>query len=285
MSSSYTNIIVKPSGQACGAEVTNLDLTQPLDDATIADIRKAWLEHHVLYFPDQAMSDTDLERFTLCFGPYSEDPFVQPIDGHEHIIAIQRNADETASIFADVWHTDWSFQQQPPAGTCLFGITIPPVGGDTHFINQNQVLTQMPAELRAKLEGKMAVHSAVAGYSPEGLYGDADTDKTRSMKVVVSDEAYATQTHPIITVHPESGIESIYGCFGYIIDVENMDKDDSMTLLGELYEWQTRPEFQYCHKWQKNTLIMWDNRTVLHKANGGYDGHDRLLHRTTIGNR
>ena len=277
------NIIVTPSGQACGAEVTGIDLTHPLDATTIAEIRSAWLEHHVLSFPKQAMSSEDLERFTLYFGPYSEDPFIQPIAGHEHIIAIARDADETASIFADVWHTDWSFQENPPAGTCLFGITIPPIGGDTHFINQHQVLTDMPAELRAKLEGKSAIHSAVAGYSPDGLYGDSDKDSKRSMNIISSESAYATQTHPIIRTHPESGIESIYGCFGYIIGIEGATPEEDMNILGALYDWQTRLEFQYCHKWQANTLVIWDNRTVLHKANGGYDGHARLLHRTTIG--
>ena len=133
-----------PSGQACGATVRGVDLTRPLDPGTIAEIRKAWLGHQVLAFPDQKMTDEDLERFTQYFGPFGDDPFIAPIAGHPHIIAVQRAADETAPIFAESWHTDWSFQQRPPAGTCLFGITIPPKGGDTLFANQYMELEQMP---------------------------------------------------------------------------------------------------------------------------------------------
>ena len=116
---------VRPSGQCCGATVTGIDLATALDAATVAGIRAAWLEHHVLAFPDQALTDDDLERFTLCFGPFGEDPFVAPIAGREHVIAIRRDAGETAPLFAENWHTDWSFQERPPAGTCLYGITIP----------------------------------------------------------------------------------------------------------------------------------------------------------------
>ena len=104
------SLTIEPSKQACGARVTGIDLTQPLDTSAVAAIRAAWLEQHVLSFPDQAMNDDDLERFTLYFGPFGDDPFIAPIDGREHIIAVKREADETSPIFAEVWHSDWSFQ-------------------------------------------------------------------------------------------------------------------------------------------------------------------------------
>ncbi len=122
---------ISPSGQACGAEVTGVDLTQALSANSIAAIRSAWLEHHVLSFPNQAMNDDDLERFTRYFGDFGHDPFFDPIEDRKHIAAIRRDADEKSPLFAENWHSDWSFQAQPPAGTCLLGITIPPVGGDT----------------------------------------------------------------------------------------------------------------------------------------------------------
>jgi len=276
------NIEVTPSGQACGASVTGVDLTQPLSESEISEIRKAWLEHHVLAFPDQAMSDDDLERFTLYFGPFGDDPFIAPIEGRDHIIAVKRDADETSPIFAEAWHTDWSFQKTPPAGTCLFGIKIPPEGGDTLFTNQHKALDEMPEELRMKLEGKMAIHSAVNAYSKKGGYGDSDVEN-RSMDIRPSDEAEATQTHPIIRAHPETGRLGIYGSAGYIIGFEDMDTQTGAELMFELYHWQTRHEFQYRHKWEPNMLLMWDNRSLLHMATGGYKGHARLLHRTTIG--
>lgn len=274
-------IEITPSGQACGASVTGVDLTAPLTETGAADIRAAWLEHHVLAFPDQVMSDDDLERFTLSFGPFGDDPFIAPIEGRDHIIAVKRAADETAPIFAEAWHTDWSFQENPPAGTCLYGITIPPQGGDTLFANQHLALEKMPDELRRKLEGKTAIHSAKRAYAKDGAYGDADNG--RSMDIRPSAEAETTFEHPIIRAHPETGREAIFGSIGYIMGFKDMDEASSMALLVDLYQWQTKHEFQYRHKWQKNMLVMWDNRSLLHMATGGYKGHDRLLHRTTIG--
>lgn len=277
-------IEVRASGQSCGARVTRVDLSAPLDPATVAEIRAAWLEHHVLAFPDQSLSDDDLERFTLAFGPFGDDPFVAPIPGREHVIAIRRAADETAPLFAENWHTDWSFQARPPDGTCLYGITIPPHGGDTLYANQHAALDAMPAELRERLERRMAIHSARGGYAPSGLYGDADR-AARSMDIRPSDDALATQLHPIIRNHPETGRPGIFGCIGYIIAVDGLPDDESGALLFDLYQWQTRDEFVYRHEWEPGMLVMWDNRSVLHKATGGYDGYDRLLHRTTIGAR
>jgi taurine dioxygenase len=277
-------LTVTPSGQACGATVTGVDLTCPLDDATGAASRAAWLDHHVLAFPGQPMSDDDLERFTLYFGPFGEDPFIAPIPGREHIIAVERAADEKAPIFADVWHTDWSFQKTPPAGTCLYGITIPPLGGDTLFSNQHRVYEALPANLRDRLEGKQAIHSARRGYGKDGLYGEGDAED-RSMRILSSDDAQATQLHPILRKHPETGRPGVFGCFGYIIGIDGMREDDANALLVELYGWQDREEFRYRHTWAPNELLMWDNRSVLHKSTGGYDGHARRLHRTTIGAR
>ena len=107
---------VEPSGGACGARIIGLDLSQPLDGATIAAVRAAWLKHHVVAFPDQHMSDDDLERFTLAFGGFGDDPFFAPIAGRQHIAAIRREADEQSPLFAENWHSDWSFQARPPAG-------------------------------------------------------------------------------------------------------------------------------------------------------------------------
>jgi hypothetical protein len=108
------SIIVTPSGQACGATVTNVDLSQHLSPATVGEIRAAWLAHHVVAFPNQSLSDDDLERFSQYFGEFGEDPFIAPIPNREHIIAVKRMAQETAPIFAESWHTDWSFQKTPP---------------------------------------------------------------------------------------------------------------------------------------------------------------------------
>ena len=279
------SVQVTSSGQACGAQVSGVDLTAPLHEDEVARLRDAWLEHHVLVFPNQCIDDDDLERFTLYFGPFGTDTFFGPIPGRDHIAAIRRNADETLPLFAEAWHTDWSFQEKPPQGTCLRSVTIPPTGGNTLFANQHAALDAMPRGLRQQLEGKQAIHSAKLPYSPNGAYGNADKKAGRSMDIQASEEAFKEQRHPIIRPHPETGRMGVFGAFGYMIGIEGMDNEEAIALLRELYAWQTQPEFQFRHTWEPDMLVMWDNRSVLHAATGGYEGHTRVLHRTTIGAR
>lgn len=276
------SITVISSGQACGAQVRGLDLSQPLAGAEIAEINRAWAEHHILSFPDQDLSDDDLERFAQYFGTLGDDPFFRPIEGRRYIAAIARYADETSPIFAESWHSDWSFKAHPPIGTCLMGITIPPQGGDTLFANQHLAYERMPESLQQRAEKLQAVHSAVLAYSPDGLYGKPDPEVKSGMQPIISDEARKTQSHPLVITHPDNGRKAIYGCMGYTIGIEGMDEVAAEELLRELHAWQTKEECVYRHQWQPNMLIMWDNRSVLHAATGGFEGFDRLLHRTTI---
>jgi len=275
-------LTITPTGESCGAEVTGVDLSLPLENSVLSEIRAAWLKHHVLVFPNQAITDQQLENITQAFGRFSDDPYFVPMEGSDHVVALTRSANETAPVFAESWHTDWSFQENPPIGTCLYSITIPPVGGDTGFINQHKALAEMPEELRARLQGKKAMHSAGVAYAPDGMYGEREKDSDRTMKILYSEDAREVQPHEFIKVHEENGMESLFGCLGYIMGVQDMEPDEAKSLILDLYQWQTRPEFQYTHKWKENMLVIWDNRSVLHKANGGYDGYDRELHRTTV---
>lgn len=273
---------ITPTGQACGARVAGIDLSQPLDIDTISSIRSAWLEHHVLAFPEQKLSDDDLVRVTNYFGNVGEDPYFVPISKKTPVVALIRRADEQAPVFAENWHTDWSFKQHPPIGTCLYSLVVPPIGGNTGFANQQMALAQMPDDLRQRLENKIALHSAAAAYGPDGTYGEKDQGNDRSMKILFSEQANKSEPHPIIAKHPESGAETIFGTVGYIHTILGLEPEESRQLIMDLYAWQTKEEFQYTHVWEPNMLVMWDNRSVLHKANGGYDGHARELHRLTI---
>lgn len=269
-----------PSGQACGASIVGIDLTKPLGNDQVSSIRAAWLEYHILSFPNQAMSDDDLERFTQYFGNFGVDPFFKPIAGRTNIAAIRRDANEKSPLFAENWHSDWSFQANPPAGTCLLGLTIPPIGGNTLFANQHAAYDAMPADMREYWQDKIAIHSAQLAYAPTGAYGDNDAG--RSMDIVPDESAFETQEHPIIRAHPETGRLGLFSCFGYIIAIKDVPQSEAQSKLMELYIWQSKEEFIYSHKWDADMLIMWDNRSLLHCATGGYEGHDRLLHRTTI---
>jgi len=273
---------VEPSGASCGATIRGVQLNQLLSDDLVAEIRAHWLEHKVVAFPDQQLTPAQLVGFSEQFGEIGEDPFFGHIDEHPQVAAIQRNADETTSIFAEFFHSDWSFMPVPPAATALYGITIPPVGGDTLFADQVAAYEQMPDDLRARVEDLTAVHSAALGYAPDGAYGKADQEQGRSMKILPSERALETCEHPLVRTHHETGKRALFSSAAYIKGFVGLEKEEGDALLMELYAHQSQPKFVYAHRWQANMLVMWDNRSVLHAATGGYDGYDRLLHRTTI---
>jgi taurine dioxygenase len=272
-----------PQTAACGAIVQGVDLARALSDEEIAAIRALWLEQQVLAFPDQPMEIADIERFARTIGPYGVDPYFDPIAGHPHVAQIRREADEKTPIFAETWHSDWSFLAHPPAATVLYGNVIPPVGGDTLFANQYAAWDALSPAMKALLKDKHGIHSARRGYSRQGMYGEKDTG--RSMAIRYSDSALATQLHPIARVHPETGRIALYVSMGYTIGIDGMPDAEAAPLLMELFQHQSKPEFIYRHRWSPNMLVMWDNRCVVHAATGGYQGYQRLLHRITVADR
>ncbi|MEQ1641050.1 MAG: TauD/TfdA family dioxygenase, partial [Novosphingobium sp.] len=213
-------------------------------------------------------------------GDFGEDPFFAPIAGRKNIAAIRREADEQSPLFAENWHTDWSFQARPPSGTCLNAVTIPPCGGDTLYANQHMAWEALPASRQAELADLVAIHSARLAYAPDGSYGIRD--KGRSMDIRPDESARATQTHRLVPAHPETGRCGFYSTLGYIVGIEGLPENEALPLLLELQKWQSDERFVYTHAWEPGMLVLWDNRSVLHKATGGYDGHRRELHRTTI---
>lgn len=271
---------VTPSGGPCGAMVEGLDLRQPISANLAAELRRHWLEHQVLAFPDQPIDDDGLEAFARAFGEFGEDPFIAPIPGRRHVLEVRREPDETAPLFAETWHSDWSFLAKPPSGTILHGRVIPPVGGDTLFSNQYAAYEALADDLKARIEGLDGVHSAARAYAPDGLYGARD--QGRSMDIRPSEAARATQTHPIVRTHPETGRKALFVSPGYTVGVEGMDEAKGWPLLLALFRHQSQPRFVYRHAWRQDMLVIWDNRCLNHMATGGYDGHRRLLHRTTV---
>jgi taurine dioxygenase len=272
---------VELSGASCGALIHGVDLSKPLSKTAIGSIRAAWLEHQVIGIGEQDLDIGDLERFAAALGPKGNDPFIASIPGHPRVVEVRREADETTQVFAEAWHSDWSFLNPPPAGTLLYGKVIPPVGGDTLFANQYAAYEALPAAMKARIAGLQGIHSARRGYAPGGTYGERD--RGRSMAIRYSEQAMATQLHPLVRRHPETGKAALFVNLGYTIGVDGMSEADATTLLSELFVHQARPEFIYRHRWSPGLLTLWDNRCVLHTATGGYQGHRRLLWRITIG--
>ncbi len=267
----------------CGALIHGVDLAQALSSAQVAGIRSAWLAHQVIAFPGQKLAIEDLERFAFCIGPRGEDPYIAGLPGHPHVVEVKREADEQSKLFAETWHSDWSFLPSPPAGTVLYGEVIPPLGGDTLFADQYAAWDALPQALRAVVEGKQAVHSARGGYSRDGLYGERD--KGRSMAILFGDSALKTRLHPLVRTHPETGRKALFVNAGYTIGIEGMPAAEAGDVLRQLFKHQVEERFVYRHHWSQGMLTLWDNRCLLHAATGGYEGHRRLLLRVTVAER
>jgi taurine dioxygenase len=263
--------------------VEGVDLREALPAEQVAAIRALWLQHQVLAFPDQQLRLEDLERFAESIGPFGVDPYFGSVPGHPHIAQVRREADEQTPIFAETWHSDWSFLPSPPQATVLYGEVIPPVGGDTLFANQYAAWEALSPSMKALLEDRKGVHSARRAYSREGMYGERD--KGRSMAIRYDDSAMATQLHPIKRTHPETGRPALFVSMGYTIGIDGLTEAEATPILMELFAHQAQPQFVYRHRWSQGMLVMWDNRCVLHAATGGYQGHKRLLHRITVAER
>ena len=271
---------VEPSKKDCGALVRGVDVSAPLDPDTLAELRRVWLQYKVIALPDQQLTPDSLTQFASQLGPASKDPYLGSLPDHPRVVEVRREPEEKTRIFADNFHSDWSFLPSPPSATILYGIDIPPVGGDTLYADLQAACAALPAERRAELSGLQAIHSARLGYATTGRYAK---DDGRSMKIISDDSAMATQTHPLIRPHPETGIEALFVSPAYTIGIEGMADDDAKALLGELFRYLEEDRFIYRHKWQSGMLTIWDNRSVNHAATGGYEGHRRLLHRVTVG--
>jgi taurine dioxygenase len=274
---------IRPKEAPCGALVHGLDLRRDLTPDHVAAVRAAWLQHQVLAFPDQDLSLDDLERFALTIGPFGTDPYFGSVPGHPHVAQVRRDADEKTKIFAETWHSDWSFLPLPPQATVLYGNVIPPRGGDTLFANQYDAWDALPTAMKTLLRHRQGIHSARRGYARDGMYGEKD--QGRSMAIKFDDSALATQLHPIARVHAETGRTALYVSPGYTIGIEGMGDAEAQPLLIELFRHQVREDFIYRHRWSARMLLLWDNRCVVHAATGGYDGHARLLHRITLAER
>jgi taurine dioxygenase len=270
-----------PSSQSnLGVIIQDVDLAKGIPKSDLKSIRELWVNHGVAIFPNQDLSLKEYEDFSLQFGPFGEEPFLIPMQEHPHIVKLHRKPNEEAAHFGGAWHSDWSFQNAPPSATLLYSEIIPPTGGDTLFANTADAYDDLTDSQKEKIKNLRCLHSAKLPYAKDGVY--ATEGKKRTMKIHTSDEANKTMSHPLVRTHRETGRKSLFINPVYTIEIESLSKEESDTLLFELYIHMAQEKYIYHHKWQPDMLIMWDNRTVMHMAEGGYDGYERLLHRITI---
>ena len=267
------------SKNGIGVEVSDFSLSD-LTEENISFLRSKWVEYGLIVFPKLPLSHDEFKDFALSFGNFGDDPFISSLPDYPNIAEIKRSANEKATPFGGTWHSDWSFMKKPPSATLLHSKIIPPVGGNTLFANTEKSFAALPEKMKNKLRNLKVIHSAKIPYADDGFY--ALEKEERSMKILPSKEAKATFSHPMIKIHPETKKECLFINPVYSINIEGFSEDESQELLWELYEHMTQDKFVYEHVWNEDMLIMWDNRTVMHQATGGYDGYDRLLHRITL---
>jgi len=255
-----------------GAQITSIDLNR-MANPELAKVRQAWLDHQVISFPDQPLSHHQLEAVTLRFGEFGH-------EGHANILEVRREPNEQVAPFGSDWHSDWSFQERPPAATLLHAKVVPPTGGDTWYANGYAAFEALDTSEQRYLSELTAIHSARRPYSHRGFLAGGGTE--RSMTILPSDAALATQEHPLVRTHPETQRKALWLNQVYTIDIKELDTDEATRLINRLQAHCVEERFVYKHKWQTNMLTLWDNRCVQHFAQGGYDGHRRVMHRTTV---
>ena len=271
---------IRPITGALGAEVLGPDLSKPLGQGEREAIAKALADHLVVVFRDQNLEPAELEAFALQFGTLGENPYLSPLETHPGIVAVVREADEKGALFGGSWHSDWSFQTSPPSYTILYAKEVPPYGGDTVFTNQYLAYETLSAGMRRLIEDLKGVHSARRSYAPGGTFGQADPG--RSMDIRGGEEALATELHPLVRTHPETGRKALFVNEVYTIGIEDMTEAESAPILDYLFTHARQVSFTCRVRWQAGSLTIWDNRCTQHHAIDDYGGRRREMHRITL---
>jgi taurine dioxygenase len=255
-----TRLEIQPIAGALGAEIHGVDLGSDLDDATVAEIRQALLDHCVVFFRDQEFGAEQHKRLARRFGEIFIHPNYYGTQADPEIVEIRREIGDTKVVGED-WHTDTTMVAEPPMGAILYAIEVPPYGGDTLFANQYLAYETLSDGMKRLLDGLRAVHSdrTVAGpkvdHAGRSTKARADADWRETISV-----------HPVVRTHPETGRKLLFVNYSYTMNFEGMTEEESRPLLHYLFEQGHRPEFTCRFRWTKGAVAFWDNRCVKHLA-------------------
>jgi taurine dioxygenase len=275
-------IVVNPVAGLIGAEIEGIDLSVPPDDGTKAVLREALARHLVIFLRDQKLDMAAHKRLTEIFGPVMRVPYVAPSREDPDVLAVLKEADETSvSVFGGDWHADFSFLENPPAGSVLRAVEVPPYGGDTLWANQIAAYETLPDDLRVVVDASRSVHVG-APYGIRHAPG-AGTATSRSIRIRRGDpEADRERFHPAACVHEATGRRALFVNPVYTTRLDGPPEADDPAILRRLFDHAVRPEFTCRFRWTPDAVAIWDNRATLHYAINDYDGHRRLLYRTTF---
>ena len=250
-----------------GAEILGVDLSKKFPEK---EIRKAFLEHGVVFFRDQKLDPAQFMAFARAMGKPIEYPFVKGIEGFPEVIEVKKLEHEKHN-FGGIWHSDTAYLQEPPMGSMLIAREIPPYGGDTEFASQYLAYEALSDGLKRLLDGMVAVNAS----------SKADVTRTREDRVKEYAEHYEAE-HPVVRTHPETGRKALYVNRGHTLRFRGMTEAESAPLLGFLFRHQVKPEFTCRFQWQVGSLAFWDNRCTQHNPINDYHGHRRVMHRITL---
>ena len=269
---------ISPLSEHTGAEVRGIDLTEPVAEITQARLNRAFVDSSVLVFRDQHLTSHQLLEAVSLFGevfPQHNSRFALPECPLVHYISNKDfYPDGRRYIPGEGYHTDHSNAARPPKATVLHAVSLPDRGGDTEYVNMRLAYDGLPQEIKRRLDGLKAIHVYQSRYSARKLMELSSESRGRVPDAV---------THPIVRTHPESGRKAIYINPIRTEGIVGMPEGEALTLLADLLEHATQPQHQYRHRWRPGDLVMWDNRSLLHKANGDYDMNQlRYLYRIML---
>ena len=270
----FHTIDVVPIAGALGAEITGVDLARDIPDEIMREIRRAWLEHLVVFFRDQELTPAEFLAFARRIGEPVEYPFVKGMDDFPEIITVSKLPHETVN-FGGIWHSDTVYLERPPMGTLLVAREVPPYGGDTMFANMYAAYEALSPGLQRVLDGLRAVHSSAL----------ADVSKTREDRIKdagFGDDREFCSEHPVVRTHPETGRKALYVNVAHTARFAGWTEEESKPLLRFLFEHAVRPEFTCRFQWRVGSIAMWDNRCAMHNPVNDYHGHTRTMHRITL---
>jgi len=272
-----SQIEVRPIAGSIGAEIHNVDVSRDLDDRTIGDIRKALLDHCVIFFRDQKLDAKRHKVFTRRFGKIFIHPNYKGMQADPEIVQITREPGDKRIVGED-WHADTTMMPEPPMGAILYAIEVPPYGGDTLFANQYQAYEALSDGMKKMLSGLRAMHSDRKVAGPQ-----ANRNAQRSTKVREdADWRETVSAHPVVVKHPETGRKLLYVNRSYTQGFEGMTGDESRPLLDYLLEHGHRPEFTCRFRWETGSIAFWDNRVCKHLAIHDAGPFRRVMRRTQI---
>lgn len=265
-----------------GAEILGVDLSQNIDDGTFAAIRSAFVEHGVIFFRDQTLSEQDHIDFAQRWGPININRFFGAHPTYPEIALVVKEPWQQDNIGGG-WHTDHSYDQIPALGSILVARELPPEGGNTAFASMYLAHEALPASLKRRIAGLRAIHSArhVFGSKPVEQVEASDTRKGRIGNAAAAD-LLTDAEHPIELTHPLSGRKAIYVNPGFTTGIVGLDEGEARELLHELYAHSLNPAFAEDFVWKPGSIAFWDNRATWHFARNDYHGQRREMHRITL---